>query len=420
MPRTLGFVLAALCVSAQTLAPETLLLARVKTHMSAVLQRLPNFTCRETVERSTRGAKDKRYKLVDALNFDVAVVQGTELYAWPGEREFKERDLREIAPNGAIGSGSFALHARSVFMSGTPRFDFRGYELLGNRETARYYYEVPQFRSGYQLRVGEIAGIAGYRGYFWADKETLDLLRLDVETFDIPPHVPIRLTTESLHYQRVPIGESDFLLPKSSEMIIEDVFGGLNRNFIQFANCRQYSGESKLSFDEAPLDAPAQPKPPIAVPAGLSFEIEIESSVKFGRSAIGDLVEGRIRKDIKRNGIVLLPKGAIVRGNVAYLSKHLGPRNIEILAVALRWNEIEFDQRTGPIDLELIDSGIFNNTSLSNRPEYFRDSFASARKQGPQPPRDLFYVRKSNLELPRGAIFFWRTRASGSSGAQTP
>lgn len=127
MPRLAVWSLLLLVRAAgQPLAPETLLLARIKQHMAQVLTRQPNYTCLETIERSTRSGRGRKLQLVDALHLEVAVVDGKELFSWPGEREFKERDLRELAPTGAIGNGSFALHARSVFMSGTPLITYKG------------------------------------------------------------------------------------------------------------------------------------------------------------------------------------------------------------------------------------------------------------------------------------------------------
>src|SRR5260221_8054694 len=116
-------------LAGQGLAPEVLLLARIRTHMQGVLEKQPNYTCSETIERSRRRNVRKRFELVDALHLEVAVVEGKELFAWPGEREFKDRDLREIAPGGAIGNGSFAMHARAVFLSNSATITYKGTEL---------------------------------------------------------------------------------------------------------------------------------------------------------------------------------------------------------------------------------------------------------------------------------------------------
>jgi len=420
MPRLWAWALIIpLIAGAQELPPEVLLLSRIKRHMEQVLTRQPNYTCMETIERSRRSGKSKRFQLMDALHLEVAVVEGKELFSWPGEREFKDRDLRELAPTGAIGNGSFALHARSVFMSGSPLITYRGEELLDGRNVARYDYQVPQFRSGYRIRIGELEGITGYRGSFWNDVESLDVVRLDVETVEIPSHLPLRAATDSMRYERVPIGESTFLLPKSSQMIMEDLEGGQSRNAIRFSGCRQYAGESTLSFAEVPEGeaAPAALPEAIVLPAGLLLEVELLTPVQFPGNAIGDEIEGRLRRDAKRKGIVMAPKGALLKGNVALLERRKDLRGQERVSVALKWREISFDGKVGLFEGQLEDGGAVMSADAGSRGIYQRPGF---RDREALPHRDVFYVRKDSLQLPRGLPLMWRTLDAGGSGAKKP
>lgn len=407
------------CAFAQPLAPETLLLARIRRHMEAVLTRQPNYTCLETIERSTRSGRGRKFRLVDALHLEVAVVEGKELFAWPGEREFKERDLRELAPTGAIGNGSFALHARSVFLSGAPLITYHGEEEVDGRRLARYDYTVPQFRSGYKITMGPHSGITGYRGSFWNDTETLDLARLDVEAVDIPPVMPLRAARDSMRYERVPIGESTFLLPKSSEMVMEDFEGGASRNVIHFSRCRQYAGESTLSFAEVPEGeaAPVALAEAIALPAGLLVELELLTPLKFPGNAIGDEIEARVTRDSKSKKQVVIPKGALLKGNVALLERRRDFRGMERILVALQWREISFDGKVGPFEGQLEEGGAIPVSEFSSRGIYQKPS---QRELSTLPHRDVFYVRKDSLDLPRGLPLNWRTLRPGSSGAKKP
>jgi hypothetical protein len=412
-------LLISLCAGAQELPPGVLLLSRIKRHMAQVLERQPNYTCLETIERSHRGAKAKRFQLVDALHLEVAVVEGKELFSWPGEREFKDRDLREFAPTGAIANGSFAIHARSVFLSNTPQITYHGEETLDGRAVARYDYSVPQFRSGYQIRIGDLRGITGYRGSFWNDVETLDVKRLDVEAIEIPPHLPLRASRETLRYERMAIGESTFLLPKSSEMILEDIQGAQNRNSIAFSRCRQYSGESTLSFAEVP-ETEAAPTPlaeSIVVPAGLSIELELMTAIQFPGNAVGDEVQARVRRDVKRKGEVLVPKGALLKGNVAVLSRQQDYRGNTGLLVALQWREISFDGKVGPFEGQLEEGGAIPISGSTARSIYQRPM---PRNREVLLHRDVFYVRKDSSQLPRGLLLIWRTLNPGTSGAKKP
>lgn len=405
-------------LGAQGLPPEVLLLARVKRHMEQVLTRQPNYTCLETIERSRRSGRNKRFQLIDALHLEVAVVEGKELFSWPGERAFKDRDLRELAPTGAIGTGSFALHARSVFLSNTPVITYRGEEVIDGRTVARYDFSVAQYRSGYRIRIGKLEGVAGYRGSFWNDVETLDLVKLDVEAIEIPPHLPLRGTSDSMRYERVPIGESTFLLPKSSELIMEDFNGSQNRNLIGFSQCRQYAGESTLSFDEAPEETkPVALPEAVSLPPGLLIELELLTPVKFPGNAIGDEIEARVRRDVRRNSAVLVPRGAILKGNVALLERRRDARGRDNVLVAFQWREISFDGKIGPFEGQLEEGGAISVNEFSVRGIYLRPT---QRERDMLPHRDAFYVRKDTLDLPRGLPFNWRTIAAGSSRAKKP
>ncbi len=222
-----------------------------------------------------------------------------------------------------------------------------------------------------------------------------------------------------MRYERVPIGESTFLLPKSSEMIMEDLNGGQSRNSISFSRCRQYSGESTLSFAEVPEGdaAPAPLAEAIVLPAGLPIEIELLTPVNFPGNAIGDEIEARLRRDAKRKGVVLAPKGALLKGNIALLERRRDFRGKDSTLVALKWREISFDGKVGPFEGQLEDGGAVSAGDSSSRGVFLRPGF---RDREGLPHRDVFYVRKDSLQLPRGLPLNWRTVDAGSSGAKKP
>jgi hypothetical protein len=184
---------------------------------------------------------------------------------------------------------------------------------------------VAQAFSGFRLRFGTTEGIAGYHGRFEADAKSLDVLTLEViADNEIPPEVAIKEATTKMRYHRMPIGQSDFLLPESSEMTIVDLLGHESRNVVTLSGCKQYGTESVISFAEPPPSesAPAPPPPPSAtstvgeLPMGLTFEAELTTSLSFPGAAIGDLVEGRVTSDAKRKGAVMIPKGAAIRARL--------------------------------------------------------------------------------------------------------
>jgi len=342
-------------LSAQSTDGE--LLARIRQQAAKNLTRLPNFTCLETIERSRRQAPARRYQLVDIARVEVALVQSKELFAWPGSGRFDDRDLRELIPGGASGNGSFALHARAVFLGRHTTFEALGEVDFQGRRALRFAYTVPQPFSGFTIRNGNNAAVVGYVGEFLAAKDTLDLLRLTVRGTDLPVTLAIQDHQEALEYQRVKIGESDYLLPRSSDMSLTDAEGLESRNRTAFTNCRQYGAESVISFDVPEEDAaatavkPAQARGPVE--SGLEIEIGVKTKLELGKTAVGDVVSATVTRDVKRDKQVLIPKNATVKGRVIHFERagemRVGNKTLEVIYVAFDFTEIATKEWFAPL-----------------------------------------------------------------------
>src|SRR5260370_11440891 len=172
--------------SIEPLSPQIVLLSRLKGKAAENLRRLPTDTCTQPSERARRAPKSRRFEPLDTLRLEVDLVEGKELFSWPGAGKFEERGIGEIVgPGAAIGNGSFALHARSVFLSRAPKFTPVGDTILNGQHTVRYDYRVPQMLSGFQIRVGDHQALVEYHGSFLVAAATLDLIRLADRGADI-------------------------------------------------------------------------------------------------------------------------------------------------------------------------------------------------------------------------------------------
>ena len=388
------------------LSPETILLARIRYVMAENLQSLPNYTCTMEIERSRRKAKSKRFESQDLLRIEVALVSGKELYAWPGSSEFEEREISDMIPGGAIGSGDFALHVKSVFLTSVPTFTYRGRTTLGNVPVHQFDYSVPRLRSGYLLRVKPAQGIVGYHGTAYNEIESLDLVRLEFEADDIPSNVPIQKARNIIEYQRVPIGGATFLLPKSSELVITDLVGEESRNRTSFNNCRQFSGESVLTFDEPPKDDPSQPQqPPVTVtlPADSDLYLKLTGVSSRGRMAVGDSFQAEVTRAIRKKGEEFLAKGARVEGRITQFLRLPGPDTFYL--VGLKPERFYYSNKTGAVDAALQTPAI----SAFLGPGY-RGRVSSLRlPEGLRKDTGYFLVTKDNFVLPSGLTMIWRT-----------
>jgi hypothetical protein len=401
--------------SSTGLKPEVLLLARIKVHMEKVLLKQPNYTCVETIERSRRQAPSRRYRLQDTVRLEVALVNGAEMFSWPGESEFRSSNVGDVVTTGAIGSGNFAAHARSTFISNTATFTYAGKEQIEARELERFDYRVPLSLSGYTVKMATRKAIVPYHGSIWVDPETLDLVRLDVHADMIPPSLGLTGVETELWYGRTRIGDSDFLLPRLGITTLTHLSSDESRNEITFSECRQYSGESVLSF-EAPdtaLAGPARPLDIITLPEGVEFEVALETGIEAGRTAVGDEVRARVQKDAKLKKQVVVPKGALVTGRVRHLEK-IG-KGYPYFIVAVQFDRIEYENWRAEITPKLQRF----NSYLGGGGRATRDPSALYPRGGVDivtlphlefiPGVGVFYVKGGKLIIPAGSRMTWET-----------
>src|SRR6266566_4241268 len=157
---------AALCfavasVAQSDLPPEVIELARIKQQMKEHLTRIANLTCLQTIQRS-RSDRTGRMQSSDMLHLEVAFVDGKELFSRSGASKFGDRDIGEFGRGGTIESGLFASLAH---------------------------------------------GVVGFSGAFWADAETLQVMRLRVHADDVPLTLGIYEAIQTIDYTRVLLNE---------------------------------------------------------------------------------------------------------------------------------------------------------------------------------------------------------------------
>jgi hypothetical protein len=384
--------LLAVAVSAQDrsgLPPELLNLAKIKVKMAETLERLPNFTCLQTVERSRRLAGKGKYELLDTLRLEVAMVDKRE----------KRRVTEMVSLQaGAIGDGVFGSLARGVFTSNAPQFQFFGETERDGRKLLRYDFQVALMHSGFQVKViGRGEAVVAYRGSFWADAENLDVVRLEVVADEIPLHLQMQRTSDTMVYERMQIGERTFLMPRLAEMSLIDLRGNENRNRIELSSCKQYTGESVLTFNEVELKDESKPAAPrqVEIPAGLSLPVKLETSIEEGRSAVGDPITAVVESNIKQRGQLIIPKGAKLAGRITRLVK-VGSNRLASYWVGFEFTLVTFEGAEGAL-----------STAVEEPPLYGRPP--ANVTTGPRPSPQDFPMFQQQLRLPRGSVLRVRT-----------
>ena len=384
-------------------SPDVLLLSRIRQHMVRNLTQVPNYTCLQTIERSHRPSGTGQFRALDTVRVEVALVAGKELFSWPGAGRFEEKSLGELVGGGLTTTGDYALHARTVFLSSAPTFTYRGEETRNGRAAVRFDYRVSALVSGYQVQMGEKSAVVPYHGSLWADRETLDLLRLDVEGEETPPEMEVAGFLTQIEYSHTRVGESDFLLPRTVEFLLRRGDGSQGRNRTAFSGCRQYVGESAIFFEE-PSPATATPDKQFIqmdLPPGLRLEVRLKTPLDSNTSVTGDPVAAVLAWPLKKDGKILVPKGAEIKGRIRRLERLLTRVPYYLFGLELFEAEWEGTRTRFAARLQEVGPGF-------GRPG--RDQLALLPEQV-ESGVGFFYVRGARATVPQGLRMVWITEA---------
>jgi len=252
-------VLAAATSRSQDLPEWVRQIARIKFQERQNLAHIPNYVCRETVERSSKGARSASFAKVDTLQFEVAHVGDKDLLALPGAKAFEDVNLTTFFSTGMLGTGEFSSVANSLFVADVARFTPRekGDGILP--VPLGFDFEISEFRGRWELSAHGFTAIVGSRGTIWVDPETLELTRIEEHAMDLPGALGWSAVESTIDYARMRIGASSVLLPKTAETLVTELAGGQTRNLIEFSGCREFVSDSTITF-ETPVTPPVVKK----------------------------------------------------------------------------------------------------------------------------------------------------------------
>jgi hypothetical protein len=351
--------LAVLAQAQQGPTPEVSLLGKIKSRVAENLRRLPNYTCTQTIVRSLRRKPAAKLQRLDTIRLEIAYVGGKELYGWPGSGKIDQSQITKLV-SGTIGNGDFAVLPGSIFLGESAQFQYQGESSLEGKRAVRFNYTVPRLASGYQLQSEAAAAIVGYHGSFWADSDTLDLMRLEVSADDIPHGLKLASAVDRMEYDTILIAGSKFLLPRGAELDITDSFGTESHNRMRLQACHEFVGESTLTFRDLPLESFVAPNKPslanvVDLPDDFDMEVDLDTPIDSASSAVGDAVQATLKVSVRADGDAVVPKGARVSGHIARLDKRGSLYYVDLAFDSL-------DLKPGHADLSQRENDVTNKT----------------------------------------------------------
>ena len=296
------------------------LLDRFLARMRAELDRLPDYVCTQTTERLVRSTSEQNWSTMDTLRFEVALAGGRELYALPGAERFDERPLAHMVGRGTISTGKVGLLARSVFSMQPRHFRYQGRAERDGRPAHEFGYDAPPEQSGFRIRYGMEEALVAFQGAFWVDAETLDVLRLEIQAYDIPESVGLAEADTILSCRRVEVGDAQPLLPASATLAITAMDGLESLNRTRLSGCRQFVTESEIRFAGETEPAPVAAAPSeIRLSGGVLVEMVLDGGLDLTIARVGDPVRARVSRPVREGDAVVVAQGAVVLGNLVRL-----------------------------------------------------------------------------------------------------
>jgi hypothetical protein len=239
---------------AQAIIPveEDPLIKKAKETAANYTGSLPNFFCRQVTTRYQSDHPKEGWQALDVLSADVAYENGHETYKniKVGSKS-TDKSMEDLG--GAWSTGEFSSVLEDVFSPATGAvFRRSGQDSIHGRTAIVFKYDVTRERSHWRIITPSQLYYPAYRGSIWIDRETSRVVRLEMESRNMPLLFPFAKVESATDYDFVRLSSPQtFLLPSDAEVLsCEQGSDRCVRNHIEFRNYRKFGAESDITFDE--------------------------------------------------------------------------------------------------------------------------------------------------------------------------
>ncbi len=301
----------------------------IRDTMRASIGQLGEYTCIQNIIRFDKAQGDKRERAVDTIRMQVSAVGGSESYSWPGSPNSSDRP-GDLIRTGLMGTGAFQGYIRALFVSPGPgHLEFLGRTSTEGRPLLHFRFTF-DLRERLNLNVAAGRASVAAKGEFWADERDHKIRMLRIENVDPAPEINVKAVEYFVEWAPVQLRGREILLPQMASMRMEMFSGEVRRNEIALSQCREFGAESTIRFDGPSTGAEAGASPPHDVaagflPAGLTVPIRLLTRIQSKTSAVGDLFEAEVTRDVTSGGKALLHEGDRVEGRIRTLTTSTDP-----------------------------------------------------------------------------------------------
>jgi hypothetical protein len=248
MMRAAGVLcLSCACVCCIAQAPPDAEIEQVRANALDYTRELPNFLCREIVNRYYDPQQSSNWSFLDTVTAQLTYFEGREQYA---QIRVNEKLVPESALTGVMSEGEFGSLLRDIFEPGhQARFDRERETKVHGRAAFVLKYDVDKEHSHYRLSAeNNQEYVTAYKGRIFVDDETKRVLRVEMSPYGIPATFPVHAVNTTVDYEFTNVGGKKYLLPVKAEIVSEH-HSVTTRNTEEFRQYRKFSAEANLSFD---------------------------------------------------------------------------------------------------------------------------------------------------------------------------
>jgi hypothetical protein len=244
------------------------ILREVRDYALNFSKNLPDYICTQMTRRFYDPTGKENWRKADEIATKLSYFDQKEKYQvmlYNGAPTQKSMDQL----GGTTSQGEFGSLLKGIFEPRTDaEFHWERWGNLRGHLCHVYKYTVDQEHSEWSIYDGEAkqSVIPAYEGEVFADNTTHQILRVTLESVNIPSDFRVRVAKSILDYDYQTISDQKFLLPMKLTTRLDDNRHYQSRNDVEFRNYRKFSADTVLTFDTdapAPLDETKTKEQPI-------------------------------------------------------------------------------------------------------------------------------------------------------------
>lgn len=233
-------------------AAQQAILTRITETAIRAQQQLPDFICTQRTKRSEdETGKGRRWKQRDTMEIEFSFVShrpSWKLLRRDGKPSSLSYDhLRAGFLSEAILQ-FFSLPGSLFGSEVATVFDWNRWDTLSGRRVAVFSLLVPESTSQLALSNDDGRRIVGFHGLLYADADTAQVVRLEIQS-DLPPGFPVQDNTVAVEYGEVMIANQAFFLPARA-LVRARINGHLFKNETEVVRYQKYAADATVTFGD--------------------------------------------------------------------------------------------------------------------------------------------------------------------------